>query len=47
MRTLKQINIKNCPNYFFDSMINIKNLDTNLLSTNLSIASTDSVFYNI
>ena len=47
MRTLKQINIKNCPNYFFDSMINIKNLDTNLLSTNLSIASNDSVFYNI
>ena len=48
MRTLKQVNIKNCPNHFFDSMTNIKILDANLLSINqISSTSTDSVFYNI
>ena len=36
---------KNCPNYFFNSMTNIKNLDTNLLSINQMTF--DSVVYDI
>ena len=32
MKTLRQTNIKNRQNYFFNSMINIKNFDLNLLS---------------
>ena len=48
MKTLKQINIKNCPNYFFNSMTNIKNLGTNLLGINqISFTSTDSVVCDI
>ena len=48
MKTLKQINIINCPNYFFNSMSNTKNLDTNLLIINqISFTSTDSVVYDI
>ena len=48
MKTLRQINIKNCPNYFLNSMTNIKNLDTNLLSINqISFTSTDSIIYDI
>ena len=48
MKTLRQVNIKNCPNYFFNSMTSIKNLDTNLLSINqISFTSTDSVVYDI
>ena len=48
MKTLKPINIKNCPYYFFNSMTNIKNLDTNLLSINqISFTSTDSVIFDI
>ena len=29
MNSVKEINIKNCTYYFFDDMINIKNLDPN------------------
>ena len=29
MNSAKEINIKNCTYYFFDEMINIKNLDSN------------------
>ena len=29
MRNIKQINIENCPYYFFKDMINIKNVDPN------------------
>ena len=48
MKTFRQFNIKNCPNYFFNSITNIKNLDTNLLSINqISFTSTDSVVYDI
>ena len=48
MKTLKQINIKNCPNYFFNSMTNIENLDTDLLFINrISFTSIDSVVYSI
>ena len=32
MKTLRQTNIKNRQNYFFNSMNNIKNFDLNLLS---------------
>ena len=43
MKTLRQVNIKNCPNYLFNSMTNIKNLDTNLLGINqISFTNTDS-----
>ena len=31
MITFKQINTENCPYYFFDDIINIKNFDPNLL----------------
>ena len=48
MKTLKQINIKNCPNYFFNSMTSIKNLDTNFLGINqVSFTSADSFVYGI
>ena len=47
MKTLRQLNIKNWPNYFFNSMTNIINLDTNLLGINqISFRSTDSVVYD-
>ena len=47
MKTLRQINIKNCSNYFFNSMTNIKNLDTSLLGINqMTFTSTDSVVYD-
>ena len=46
MRTLRQVDIKNCPGYFFNSMTNIIDLDTNLLGTNqISFTSTDIVVY--
>ena len=48
MSNLKQINIKHCPNYFFNSMTNIKNLDSNLLGINqITFTKTDSVVYEI
>ena len=48
MKTLRQVSIKNCPNYFFNSMTNIKNLDINLLGINqISFTNTDSVVYDI
>ena len=48
METLRQVNIKNCPNYFFNSMTNITGLDTNLLGINqMTFTSTDSVVYDI
>ena len=47
MKTLRQINIKNCSNYFFNSITNIKNLDTSLLGINqMTFTSTDSVVYD-
>ena len=33
MENIKEINIKNRTYYFFDDMINIKNVDSNLLKT--------------
>ena len=48
MKTFRQISIKNCPGYFFNSMTNIMNIDTNLLGTNqISFTSTDIVVYEI
>ena len=48
MRTLRQVNIKNCQSYFFNSMTNIKNFDLNLLSINrISFTSTDCIIYDI
>ena len=48
MRTLRQVGIKNCPGYFFNSMANIMNLDTNLLSINqISFIDTDIAVYEI
>ena len=32
MRTIEQINIENCPYYFFNDRINNKNFDPNLLN---------------
>ena len=34
MITYKELSIKSRPEYIFDSMINIKRLDTNLISVN-------------
>ena len=46
MKTFRQIAIKNCPGYFFNSMTNIIDLDTKLLGINqISFASTDIVAY--
>ena len=48
MKTLRQVNMKNCRSYFFNSMTNIKNLDTKLLGINqISFTNTDSVVYDI
>ena len=48
MITLRQISIKNCPEYIFNSMTNIKKLDTNLVSVNqLSFINDDAVSYEI
>ena len=44
MKTLRQINTKSCPHYFFDDMINIKSFDLCLLSIDkISLKSTDDV----
>ena len=48
MKTIRQANTKNRQNDFFNSMINIKNLDLNLLSIDqISFKSTDSVIYGV
>ena len=48
MRTLRQINIKNCPYYLFNDMVNIKNFDPSLLHIDqISFKSTDDVIYHI
>ena len=47
MRTLRQANIKNRPNYFFNSIINIKNFDPSLLSVGKISLKSDSVIYDI
>ena len=48
MKTLRQVNIKNHQNDFFNTMTNIKNFDPNLLSIDqASFRSTDRVIYDI
>ena len=48
METLRQINIKNRPHYFFNSMTNINKFDLRLLSINeISFKSTDDVIFDI
>ena len=48
IRTLRQINIKNRPHYFFNSMTNIKNFHPSLVSINqISFKSTDDVICGI
>ena len=48
MKNLRQVNIKNRQNYFFNSMTNIKNFEPSLLIIDkISLKSTDSVIYNI
>ena len=47
MRTLRQIDIKNCPGYFFNSMINIMDLDTNFSINQISFTSTDIIIFEI
>ena len=48
MKTPKQINIKNCPHYVFNDMINIKNFDPSLLDIDkISFKSTDDVINHI
>ena len=48
MKILSQVNIKNCQNYFFNSMTNIKSFDVSLLDINqVAFTSTDSAIYDI
>ena len=48
MKVLRQVNKKSCPNYFCNSVTNIKNLDTNLLDiSQISFTSTDSAVYGL
>ena len=49
MKTLRQTNIKNRQNYFFNSMNNIKNFDPSLLSMHKIPfeKNTDCVIYEI
>ena len=46
MKIFRKIDMKNCPGYFFNSMANTVNLDTNLLGINhISFTSTDIAVY--
>ena len=48
MKTLRQVNIKNRQNDFFNTMTNIKNFDPNLLSVDqVSFSSTDRVIFDL
>ena len=48
MKTLRQTNIKNSQNYFFNSMTNIKNFDLSLLSIDqIPFKGIDFFLYNI
>ena len=46
MRTIKQVNIKNRQNYFFNDMTNTRDFDLILLNTD-QIAFNDSITYDI
>ena len=48
MRAIKQVNIKNRQNYFFNDMTNIEDFDPSLLNIDqASFESTDSIIYDI
>ena len=48
MITFKKINLKNHPHCFFNDMINIKSVDTNLLAIDkISFKSANAVIYDI
>ena len=48
MITFEKVDLKIHPYYFFNYMINIKNVDTNLLTIDkISFKSTDAVIYDI
>ena len=48
MKAISKVNIKNCQNHFFNSMININNFDPSLLCIDqISFKSTDFVIYDI
>ena len=48
MKIFKEINIKNLTHYFFNDMINIKNLDPNLLNIiKILFKGIDAVIYSI
>ena len=48
MRAIKQVNIKNRQNYFFDYMTNIKDFDPSLLKAEqVSFQSNDSIIHDI
>ena len=48
MKTLRQINIKNRPHYFFNDIINVKSFGPSLLDIDKkSFKSTDDVIYHI
>ena len=48
MKTIRQVNIKNCQNYFFNNMTNIGDLDLSLLNIDqIAFKSNDSIIYDI
>ena len=48
MRTVKQMNIKNRQNYFFNDMINIADFDLNLLNIDqVAFKSNDFIIFDI
>ena len=48
MTAIKQVNIKNCPNYFFNDMTSIGDFDLSLLSTDqITFKSNDTIIYDI
>ena len=48
MRTIKQVNIKNCQNYFFNYMTNIKDFDPSFLNIDpVSFESNKFIIYDI
>ena len=48
MRTIKQVNIKNCQNYFFNDMTNINDFDPGLLNVDsIEFKSNNFIIYGI
>ena len=48
MKTIRQVNIKNRQNYFFNDMTNIRDFDLSLLNRDkIAFKSNDSIIYEI